>query len=119
MKTKFLALKAFQPTEFSGAVRGRMLRKFWLWRRPLITLVTLSGRRDSIFCCMIMNEVTFFRGINFLSDGINKNTSKYIREKLRRVEVSRKQTFDQIIVINHPRSETIIDRAFLIVACKS
>ena len=98
-----LTLKAFQATEFPGAVQDLTLsQKFWHLRRPRITLVTLSGRHDFIFYRMIMNKVAFFRGINFLSGGINRNTLKYIGKKQLRVEFSRKQNFDQIIVINHP-----------------
>ena len=118
MLTLKLTLKAFQRVVIGSCARPHAERKFWLLRRPRITLVTLSGRHDSIFCVTIINEVAFFRGINFLSGGINRNTSKYMGKKLQRAEVSRKQNFDQIIVINHPPLRNY-DRAFLIVAYKS
>ena len=77
---------------------GRVLRDchrplarsvFSVLSRARIILLTLSRGCHFIFCAVIINEVAFFRGINFLSHGITKNAKICVEKIIGRVEVSR------------------------------
>ena len=74
---------------------------FLVLSRASITLLNLNRRCRIIFCAMIINEVAYFRGINFLSLGIIKNAKIYIEKIIGRVEVSRNRNFDHLTIINH------------------
>ena len=62
-----------------------------------MTCFTITGQYRVIICAIVKNEVAFFRGINVLY--VQKY--KEMKSQIQRVEVSRNEIFDPIIVISH------------------
>ena len=65
-----------------------------------MTCFTITGQYRVIICAIVKNEVAFFRGVR----GINVlyvQKYKEMKSQIQRVELSRNEIFDPIIVISH------------------